>query len=87
MWSAFTLAFNSESGADADTVRYILGRLVGLTVCVNGTDMTVDSIEQDDDPDADYPVFLAGRVYDEAREGHHGERIRVPLAGATVTVY
>lgn len=79
MWSAFTLAFNSDSGADADTVRYILGRLVGLTVTVNGADLYVKAIEQDDDSERDYPVFLAGM-------NDRGEYVRVPLAGAAVTV-
>lgn len=80
MWFALTLAFNADSGADADTVRYILGRLVGLTVTVNGTDLYVKAIEQDDDPDADYPVFLAGLT-------NAGEYVRVPLAGSAVTVH
>jgi hypothetical protein len=100
-WFNLTLGFNGDSGADGDTVIATLGRLCGWTVRVTGVDVLVDPVnvvtmdvivagfEQVEDGSLDYPMFLVGWAYDETRQEHDfkGAPVRIPLAGAKITVY
>ena len=93
-WFEFTLAIGDE-GADLDTVRASLGLSSGWVLHVepahgDSLDLVFTSLEQDDDPAADWPVFLVGNRYDDApsaNEDNRGEPVRVALAGARLTIY
>ena len=93
-WFNFTLGFSND-GCDGDTVRHILGVLNGLVVRVEQhegddaviRDVVVDSFEQIDDEALDYPVILTGWVYDAAADNLCGSPVRIPLAGARVTIH
>jgi hypothetical protein len=99
-WFGFTLAFSADSGADLDTVRASLGLSPGWVVHVEYdsedgldrliADVVFSALEQDDDPAADFPVFLVGHRYDDshtADNDYRGEPVRIPLAGARITIY
>ncbi len=97
-WFGFDLGFSCE-GADLDTVRAVLGLRPGWVVRVeyaseDGLDRLIDDVVFTDveqgDHDLDFPVFLVGNRYDDAHEAdndYRGEPVRVPLAGARITVY
>jgi hypothetical protein len=93
-WFGFDLGFSCE-GPDLYTVRAVLGLRPGWLAHVephNGEalDVVVDRFEQDDDPAAGFPVFLVGNRYDDghsADNDYRGEPVRIPLAGARITVY
>lgn len=90
-WCAFTLGFCADSGADGDTVAHILRVLQGLTVHATDAagvawDLLVVGVEQDDDPAAGWPCFLVGHPLG-ADDEPSAEVVRVPLAGARITVY
>ena len=93
-WFEFTLAIGDE-GADLDTVRASLGLFDGWVLHVepargDALDLVFTSLEQDDDPAANWPVFLVGNRYDEAHTAdndYRGEPVRVALAGARLTIY
>ena len=93
-WFEFTLAIGDE-GADLDTVRASLGLFDGWVLHVepargDALDLVFTSLEQDDDPAANWPVFLVGNRYDDApsaSEDNRGEPVRVALAGARLTIY
>jgi hypothetical protein len=93
-WFEFTLAIGDE-GADLDTVRASLGLFDGWVLHVapahgDALDLVFTSLEQDDDPAANWPVFLVGNRYDDApsaNEDNRGEPVRVALAGARLTIY
>jgi len=95
-WFGFNLGFSCE-GADLDTVRAVLGLRSGWVVHVKpatgeALDVVVDHFEQGDH-DLDFPVFLVGHRYDLIRAVNNddsdvrGEPVRIPLAGARITVY
>jgi hypothetical protein len=94
-WFEFTLAIAADSGADVDTVRAALGLSPGWVLHVEpakgkALDFVFSDVEQDDDPTADWPVYLVGHRYDEdhtADDSFRGEPVRIPLAGARVTIY
>jgi hypothetical protein len=94
-WFSFTLAFSADSGADLDTVRAYLGLSRGWMVNVkpargDALDVVFSALEQDDDPAADFPVFLVGHRYNDshtADNDYRGEPVRIPLAGARITIY
>lgn len=93
-WFEFTLAIGDE-GADLDTVRAALGLRPGWVLHVEpahggALDLVFSGVEQDDDPAANWPVFLVGNRYDDApsaNEDNRGEPVRVALAGARLTIY
>lgn len=86
-WFNFTLGFAAD-GPDLDTVRCTLDRLVGWTVNVTGVDVIVGGFEQDDNEDG-WPVFIVGHTFNPAAgdTGFRGSPVRIPLAGASITVY
>ncbi len=93
-WFDFSLGFSCV-GADLDTVRAVLGLRPGWVVHVKpatgeALDVVVDHFEQGDH-DLDFPVFLVGNRYDETQperdNDFRGEPVRIPLAGARITVY
>jgi hypothetical protein len=98
-WFEFTLAL-TDDGPDLDTVRAALGLSPGWVVHVEYAsedgldrliaDVVFSALEQDDDPAADFPVYLVGHRYDDnhgVENDYRGEPIRVPLAGARITIY
>ena len=98
-WFGFNLGFSCE-GADLDTVRAVLGLRPGWVVRVeyaseDGLDRLIDDVVVDHfeqgDHDLDFPVFLVGNRYDETQperdNDFRGEPVRIPLAGARITVY
>jgi hypothetical protein len=92
-WFDFTLGF-ADDGPDLDTVRASLGLWAGWVVHVEPVegqpvDVVFLRLEQDDAA-ADFPVFLVGHRYDDnhaADNDFRGEPVRIPLAGARITVY
>ncbi len=93
-WFDFTLGF-ADDGPDLDTVRAVLGLRPGWVVRVEPVegqpvDVVFLRLEQDDAAAADFPVFLVGHRYDDnhsADNDYRGEPVRIPLAGARITVY
>lgn len=99
-WFDFTLGF-ADDGPDLDTVCATLARLVGWTVHAEYAsedgldrliaDVVVGGFECPDDSENGWPVFLVGHRYDETRlecdNDFRGEPVRIPLAGARITVY
>lgn len=93
-WFGFTLAF-AYDGPDLDTVRAVLDMRPGWVFHVEpakgeALDIVATGVEQGDDPEAGFPVFLVGHRYDEdhiADNEYRGEPVRIPLAGSRVTVY
>jgi len=93
-WFDFTLGF-ADDGPDLDTVRASLGLWAGWVVHVEPVegqpvDVVFLRLEQDDAAAADFPVFLVGHRYDDnhsADNDYRGEPVRIPLAGARITVY
>lgn len=94
-WFEFTMALAADTGADADTLRAALGLRPGWVLHVepahgDALDLVFSGVEQDDDPAADFPVFLVGNRYDDthtADNEYRGEPVRVALAGARLTIY
>jgi hypothetical protein len=94
-WFEFTMAIAADSGADVDTVRAALGLNPGWVLHVEpakgeALDVVFSGVEQNDDPTADWPVFLVGNRYDDAHEAdndYRGEPVRIPLANARLTLY
>ena len=92
-WFDFTLGFSCE-GPDLDTVRASLGLRSGWVVRVEPVegqpvDVVFTDVEQGD-YDLDFPVFLVGHRYDDSHStdnDYRGEPVRIPLAGARITVY
>jgi hypothetical protein len=91
-WFGFDLGFAND-GPDLDTVRATLARLVGWTVNVESVEPAVDMIVGDfecpDDPANDWPVYVTGWRYAKENwaDDYRGEPVRIPLAGARITVY
>lgn len=93
-WFEFTLAL-ADDGPDLDTVRASLGLSPGWVLHAepargDALDLVFSALEQDDDPAADFPVFLVGHRYDDghtADNDYRGEPVRIPLAGARITIY
>lgn len=98
-WFNFTLGFAAE-GPDLDTVRAVLGLRPGWTIRVEQRDMSgldvvaqdlvFDDVDQDDDPANGWPVFIVGHRYldEHAADGSLTcKPVRIPLAGARITVY
>jgi hypothetical protein len=97
-WFDFSLGFSCE-GPDLDTVNAVLGLRSGWVIRVeyaseDGLDRLIDDVVfsglEQGDHDLDFPVFLVGHRYDDAHEAdndYRGEPVRVPLAGARITVY
>lgn len=94
-WFSFTMALAADTGADLDTVRAALGLSPGWVLHVEpaegeALDLVFTSLEQDDDPARDFPVFLVGNRYDDTHisdNEYRGEPVRVALAGARLTLY
>ncbi len=97
-WFNFELAF-ADDGPDLDTVRAVLGLRSGWVIRVNqssknGVDIDADIVFDDlvavDDPANGWPVFIVGHRYldEHAADGSLTcEPVRIPLAGAKITVY
>jgi hypothetical protein len=98
-WFNFTLGFAAE-GPDDDTVRCTLGLRPGWVIRVDQFDETgldrvvhdivFDDLVQDDDPANGWPMFIVGHRYldEQAADGSLiCEPVRIPLAGAKITVY
>ena len=97
-WFDFSLGFACD-GSDLDTVRATLARLVGWTVHAEYAsedgldrliaDVVVGGFECPDDPANDWPVYVTGWRYAQENwaDDFRGEPVRVPLAGARITVY
>ncbi len=100
-WFNFTLGFAAE-GPDDDTVRAVLGLRPGWRIRVDqfdedGLDRVVrdivfDDLVQVDDPARGWPMFIVGHMQDLIYVPGAGETlttrtVRIPLAGAKITVY
>jgi hypothetical protein len=88
-WFNFSLGF-SAAPVGGDTVRFILSRMRGLTVHVEGTgDVVVDTFDQDaESPDDTWPVYLVGWMFDGGNldNDFRGAPVRIPLAGTSITI-
>jgi hypothetical protein len=92
-WFACTLAFACD-GPDLDTVRAALGLRRGWVVHLAPAegpafDVVVSDLEQGDEGDG-WAVYVVGHRYDDGHavdDDYRGEAVRVPLAGARITVY
>jgi hypothetical protein len=80
-------------GPDLDTVRAVLGLRYGWVVHLApaegpALDVVVSDLEQGDEGDG-WAVYIVGHRYDDdhAVDDYRGEPVRVPLAGAHLTVY
>lgn len=95
-WFSFTLGF-ADDGPDLDTVRLTFGLPPGCVIHVtpaNGTpcDVVFSRMEQEDDPYNGFPVYIVGNLYDDDAQWGPGSEprgaaVRIPLAGAHITVY
>jgi hypothetical protein len=100
-WFNFTLGFAAD-GPDLDTVRAVLGLNPGWVIHVEqfdeggldrvGLDLVFDDVAQVDDPERGWPVFIVGHMQDLIYVPGAGETlttrtVRIPLAGAKITVY
>jgi hypothetical protein len=98
-WFGFGLAF-ADDGPDLDTVTSTLRAMLpsgdpnGAAWVIHvepasgaAMDVVPSHFEQDDDPARGWPVYLVGHRYDDDSENGRGAPVRVPIAGARITVY
>lgn len=100
-WFSVDLGFAWDSGADLDTVKAALGVREGWVVNIeywspDGLDRIIeDVVFTDFEVDSDspeYAVILVGNRYDEVLDVNNGSNVRgapvrIPLAGARITLY
>lgn len=92
-WFSFSLAF-AHDGPDLDTVQAVLGLRDGWVVHIAPADeapavvvVVFAGLEQGDERDG-WAVYVLGHRYDASlADEREGERVRIPLAGARLTVY
>ena len=86
-WCTFTLAFACD-GPDLDTVRAVLGLRHGWVVHIAPAEgPALDVVFSDLEQGGAVAPVVVGHRYDVGADDYRGEPVRIPLAGARLTVY